>query len=318
VAAFQSVTSVVLRILASRVVRVTFVVASVTLGVVAVVTEWDDIRPALARLSLPLLGTAFVATLGGLMASMVMWRLLLAGLGSALPYRVAARVLFVSQLGKYLPGSVWPALAQMELGRDHGVPRRRSMTVFALLMLFSLTSGLVVASGTLPLAATEETRRFWWALLLTPVLLAIVHPRVLNPLLDWLLRLVRRPQLERPVTWVMSAQATLVGVIQWLCYGLHTWLLAVALGADPLPTLPLAVGGFALAWCVGYLVVITPAGLGVREVALVAALSPVLAPADALVLAIASRAIVTVADLVVAGSSAVSMRAARADEPSTS
>jgi len=304
------VTSVVLRVLSSRVVRVAFVIASATLGVVAVVTEWDDIRPALARLSLPLLGTAFVATVAGLLASMVMWRLLLAGLGSTLPYRVAARVLFVSQLGKYLPGSVWPALAQMELGRDHGVPRRRSMTVFALLMLFSLTSGLVVASGTLPLAATEETRRFWWALLLTPVLLAVVHPRVLNPLLDRLLRLARRPPLERPVTWAMSTQTMLVGVAQWLCYGLHTWLLAVALGADPLPTLPVAVGGFALAWCVGYLVIVTPAGLGVREVALVAALSPVLAPADALVLAIASRAIVTAADLVVAGSSVVSMRSA--------
>lgn len=311
-------TKAVARILGSRVVRVAFVIASVALGVVAVVTEWNDIGPALARLSLPLLGTAFVAALGGLLASMVVWRLLLAGLGSPLPYRVASRVLFVSQLGKYLPGSVWPAVAQMELGRDYGVPRRRSMTVFALLMLFSLTSGLLVACGTLPLAATEETRRFWWALFLTPVLLVVVHPRVLNPLLDRLLLLVRRPRLERPVTWAMSTQATLVGVVQWLCYGIHTWLLAVALGADPLPTLPLAIGGFALAWCIGYLVIITPAGLGVREVALVAALSPALAPADALVLAIASRAIVTVADLVVAGSSAVSMRSTQADEPSSS
>jgi hypothetical protein len=36
-----------------------------------------------------------------------------------------ARILFLGQLGKYLPGSVWPVLAQMELGKTYRVPRHR-------------------------------------------------------------------------------------------------------------------------------------------------------------------------------------------------
>ncbi len=294
--------------LSSRVVRVGFVAAAAALGVVAIASEWDGIRVAFTRLSPLVLGAALLGAICALLLSMLLWRLLLASLGSPLPARVAARVLFVSQLGKHLPGSVWPMLAQMELGRDHGVPRRRSATVFVLLMLFSLSTGLLVAAGTLPLAAAEEIRPFRWALLLAPVLLATLHPRVLNPALDRLLRLVRRPPLERPLTLGVSARAVLAGVGQWLFYGVHTWLLAVELGAEPLRALPLTLGGFALAWCVGYLFVITPAGLGVREVALVAALSPVLNQPDAIVLALASRVIMTVADLLLAAAGAASMR----------
>ena len=40
--------------------------------------------------------------------------------GSPLPLAVARRVFLLAQLGKYLPGSVWPVLAQTELGRDLG------------------------------------------------------------------------------------------------------------------------------------------------------------------------------------------------------
>ena len=179
-------------------------------------------------------------------------------------------------------------------------------------MLFSLTTGLLVATGTLPFAAGAQTRAYRWAFLLTPFLLALAHPRVLDPVLTWLLKLVRRPAVEHPLPGRTTALVALTGVGQWLLNGLHAWILAVGLGADPAAAVPLAVGGFALAWCVGFLVVVTPAGLGVREAVLVATLAPVLAPADALVLALVSRALLTASDLILAGASVTSMRGSRA------
>jgi uncharacterized membrane protein YbhN (UPF0104 family) len=299
-------------VLASRVVRIGFVVVTVALGLLAVVTEWHGIRDAVTRLRLATLGGSLAFVVASLLVSMVLWRVLIAGLGSPLPYSVAARVIFTSQLGKYLPGSVWPVLAQMELGRDNGVPRRRSLTAFLLLMLYSAATGLLVATALVPFVAAAEVRPFRWAFLLMPVLLVALHPRVLNPVLDRALRVARRPPLEHPLTWQLSARAVAIGVVQWMVMGAHVWILGVQLGADPVTLAPLAVGGFALAWCVGYLGVVSPAGLGVREVALVAVLSPVLSPADAIVVAVASRVIMTVADLLLAGGSALSLGAGRA------
>ncbi|MFD2081934.1 lysylphosphatidylglycerol synthase domain-containing protein [Actinopolymorpha cephalotaxi] len=305
------VTTSALRVINGRAVRLGFAAIAVTFGVLAVATRWAEVTSALGRLHPLLVLAALAPAILALTCAMVMWRLLLAGLGSRLPARVAARVLFVSQLGKHLPGSVWPMLAQMELGRDHGVPRRRTATAFVLTMLFSLTTGLLVATGTLPFAAGAQTRDYRWAFLLTPLLLALLHPRVLDPLLTRLLKLVRRPAMERPLTGRTTALVAATGVVQWLLNGLHAWILAVGLGADPVAAVPLAVGGFALAWCVGFLVVVTPAGLGVREAVLVATLAPVLAPADALVLALVSRVLLTASDLILAGASVTSMRGSR-------
>ena len=102
------------------------------------------------------------------------WRALLADLGSPLPLRAAAKVFFVGQLGKYIPGSVWPVLAQMEMGRDLGVPRPRSAAAFFLTLPIQLATGLLVT------LVTPGWDRFGWLLLLVPVLLVLLQPKVIN------------------------------------------------------------------------------------------------------------------------------------------
>jgi hypothetical protein len=61
------------------------------------------------------------------------------------------------------------------------------------------------------------------------------------------------------------------------------------------------VGAYALAWSVGFVLVIFPSGVGPRELALIAALAPVLPRGSALVVAIVSRLVMTVCDLAWAG-----------------
>jgi uncharacterized membrane protein YbhN (UPF0104 family) len=299
------------RALSSRTVRVGFVVVTVALGAYAVVSEWEQIRQALDRLSIVAIGAAGLAIVIGLVASMAVWRTLLSGLGSKLPWPVAVRVLFISQLGKYIPGSVWPMVAQMELGRDHGVPRRRSATAFVLLMFFNLTTGLLVACATLPFAAIDFPL-LRWAFVLTPVLLIGFHPRVLNPMLGLLLRLAKRPPLEQPLQWRTCFLAAGTLVVQWIFLGMHILALVTDLGADPAESALLSIGGFALAWAIGPLLVIAPAGLGLREVTMVAVLSPAVGSGNAIVVAVTSRVLMTITDLLLAGLSAISLRKKRA------
>ena len=52
----------------------------------------------------------------GLGATGLAWRAILAGLGSPLPVSAVPPVFFVAQVGKYLPGAIWPYL---EIGRAH-------------------------------------------------------------------------------------------------------------------------------------------------------------------------------------------------------
>ena len=160
---------------------------------------------------------------------MQVWRVLLASLGSPLGARPAARVFFLGQLGKYLPGSIWPVLAQMELGTAHQVPRHRSASASVLTMLFCLLAGLLVALVTLPFA--PGARSYRWVFLVAPVLLVCLLPRVLNRILDRLLRLARRPPLEQPLAGRAVVAALAWALVSWVLFGLQIWLLAIRLGA---------------------------------------------------------------------------------------
>jgi glycosyltransferase 2 family protein len=282
----------------SRPVRWGFVAATVGLGGYAVARIWPHVRAALADLGfLPVAG-AMIAVLVALLATMQVWRLLLASLGSPLPARVAARIMFIGQLGKYLPGSIWPVLAQMELGNAYQVPRHRSASASVLTMLLSLLTGLLTALIALPLVGGSAP--YLWALLAAPVLLVLLHPRVLNLVLSRLLRLAKRPPLEKPLTGRAVAGALAWAFVSWIFYGLQIWLLATRLGAPDGKAALLAVGGFAFAWSVGFLVVFAPAGAGVRDVLLVATLGPVLGVGAATAVALVSRVLLTVGDLLTA------------------
>jgi uncharacterized membrane protein YbhN (UPF0104 family) len=86
-------------------------------------------------------------------------------------------------------------------------------------------------------------------------------------------------------------------VLGWLLLGVQTWLLVADIHgggfADFLP----ASAAFMLAWSVGFLTIFAPGGLGTRELAMTAALAPLMGQPQALVIAVMARLVSTVADL---------------------
>jgi uncharacterized membrane protein YbhN (UPF0104 family) len=237
----------------------------------------------------------------GLFANLLTWRAILADLGSPLPLGPAIRVFFLGQIGKYVPGSVWPVLAQMELGKEHGVPRARSGAVGLLTVAVSLVAGLLVAAVTLPFTSADALSTYWFAFLAVPVLGIGLIPAIANPVLDTLFRLARRGPLERGLTGRGMVQGLLWALLSWVLFGLSVWLLVDVLSptgdaVHGAQELVLSVGAFSLAWTAGFLFVIAPAGAGIREAVLVIGLSPVLNQDKALLVALVSRAIMTLGD----------------------
>ena len=282
--------------------RVLFGLAAVALAVWAVAGRWNQVVDALARMQGRWLLVAVLATAANLLLTGLAWRAVLADLGSTLPYRAAGRVFFVGQIGKYVPGSLWPVVVQAELGRDHGVPRRRSAAATLVLILLSAFSALLVVIATLPFVPAVAENGFGWALLLVVPLVVLLHPRVTGRLLDRALRLIGRPPLGEWTSLRGTAIALGWALGSWACAGLQVWCLAVSLGAPRTwHTLALTIGGYALAWAVGLIVVVAPAGAGAREVALAALLSGTLDAGGIVVVVLLSRVLFTGADLTLAG-----------------
>jgi len=222
------------------------------------------------------LGAAGVAT------TFPLWREVLVGLGAPIPWGPAARVFFTSQLGKYLPGSVWPVIMQMEAGRAWGANRRTMLGGNLVTIVLNCCVGLLVACIALPVWSPHALAHYWWVLLALPFLLALLHPRALPALLDKAFALLHRPPLNEHLPLRSTARAAEWSALCWVLLGLHLYVLCAALGHAGFSALALCVGGMALAMSAGVLFIPAPAGAGLREVVLVLVLRAVLSSGQAL------------------------------------
>lgn len=293
---------------ARTVVRAAFLVLAVGLLVYALVREGDAVGASFARLGVWHVGVSALALLAGLVAQMLSWRALFDGPGDGLPVRDAAHVYFVGQLGKYVPGSVWAVVAQTELARRYGLARVHSATVALAAMAVLTVTGATTAAIALVVGSPDAVAAYWWALLVVPVGAVLLWPPVFNRVLALGLRL-RRGAGEPPATTTCGLlQSAGWAFCMWALYGVHAWFLAIDLGARGWGDAAVVGGAFALAWVVGFLVIVAPAGAGPREAAFVLALSPVMDTGSALALALASRVIWTLGDAGAAGIAALARR----------
>lgn len=259
---------------------------------------WPQATAALARVHWYAAALSLAAAMAGSWFMMLAWRAVLADLGSPLPLRAATRISFVAQLGKYVPGAVWAFAAQVELGHDHRVPRGRGTAAIAVSLAIAIGAGLALSALVLPVTSPAATRRFWWVLMVVPVIAVALCPPVLGRLAGRALTLAGQSPLERRPSWGGLATAAAWTVLGWLALGVQAWLLLAGMtGERGAHALLLATGAYALAYAGGLLLVVFPSGIGAREVILIAALAPVAPHGTALAIALAARLLTTVSDL---------------------
>lgn len=282
-----------------------------------VVDQWDGIRDTWRKLTWTSLLLSTVAAMVGMAASSAGWRDAARDIGSPVGFLASARVFVIGQLGKYVPGSLWMYVLQTELGRRAGVPRARAFLASMIAMGTGITAALVVgvASGPSLLRTSGvdsgDVARIragvYVMVALLPIALVCCVPAVLTALVRVALRVLRRPGLTSPLTWSGISRVLGWNLLTYLCFGAHLWFLVPDATIDGYPR---CVGAFAVALVVG-MFALTPGGAGVRELFLVVALAPFLAggsaaqTAAATGIALASRVVFFVAELVGAGLAAL-------------
>jgi glycosyltransferase 2 family protein len=284
------------RLLRSRALRVLFVAVMLALLSVALIHQWSTLRREARALSAPVVGIAFGASLAGLACSLMVWRSVLADLGSRLSLGDAARIMFIGQLAKYVPGSVWPVLGQMELGAQRGVPRSRSAVSVLLSSVIMIFTGGLVAAASLLFAEPGSAGRYLWFLLVVPVGLALLSPPVLNGMVNLTLRLLRRPPLQQGVGLRGLTVSACWALLGWILNGAMLYVLMRRLVGHGAKIALVSIGGYALSWVAGFVAVFAPAGAGVREAVMLGVLSTQASTSVALIVALVSRALSVVAD----------------------
>jgi len=258
---------------------------------------WPQVQPALRQLQWYSVAASAAAAAAGAGCMMLAWRALLADLGSPLPVKACAKINGLAQLGKYVPGAVWSFAAMVELGHDYQVPRRRGFASVAIGLAVGIGTGLVVAAIALPLASASAARHYLLALAVIPVILVCLYPPVLGRLLNRALVLVRQQPLESPPTMRGLSVAVAWSLAGWLLYGVQVWLIAADMTGHGAHIVLLVLGGYALATSAGLLLVVFPAGIGAREVIMIAVFTLAMPRPTAVAIALVTRVLTTASDL---------------------
>ena len=239
------------------------------------VANWDEIASYPWRLSwTSLLQSLVVLMVQMFLVSTIWWRALTL-MGKSLPWRQGTAIWLRAQIARYIPGGVWDVAGRLVLGQQAGVDKRRMSASVGLEMGLQVLSASLFLLVALIIGADASVRAYLpFVLLIIAGSLVMLTPPVFSTLINWGLKILRRPPLHLNISYGNILSLFLLRVFAHGLKGLAFFLFARGLSPIPWSAAPLMISAFVGAWLIGYLAVFVPTGIGVREGALVLLLGP--------------------------------------------
>jgi len=273
--------------------------------------NWHNVLAYNWRFNPWILAASFLLLCATLLFMVFLWRGLLRILGARVSFSSAVRIFSVSSLGRYLPGKVWQVVGMVYLSKKEGVRTEAGVWAALLAQMLAVLAGFGLSMVVLFL---EQERvlapllkqigwqhvSLWWMLIPLAVILIALHPRILEKLTNWMLKLLKREPIRFRLSYAGLLGFFLLYVLSWVLYGVAFFMFINSLTPLALTNLTAVTGIFTVAYIVGLLAIFVPGGLGVREGLLVMLLEGILLAGQSSVatpIALAQRLWFTAAEL---------------------
>src|SRR5438093_625432 len=260
-----------------RVLQIGLPVVILALFLYQVKKNWAELTAQTFQWNPWLLALAFLGFMLQELSYGLIWRVVLMRLGSRLDLRIAQRIYLASEFVRYIPGNVWHVLTRILWVGKYGVSRPIAFASMTVELITKLAAGALIFALSLlfwgNFAAVGSLFHGSLIIVLGVVLflalLIVLHPRILNGLLNVALRLLKRAPVVLTLRYSDILFVTLAWCLSWFVAGCAFFVLVLALWPDtPLTALPICIGIYAIAWDFGFVTLITPSGLGFRELAI--------------------------------------------------
>ncbi|HKG17867.1 MAG TPA: lysylphosphatidylglycerol synthase domain-containing protein [Solirubrobacteraceae bacterium] len=219
-----------------------------------------------------------------------MWVGILRALGGRLATARGWWIWSATMLARYIPTNLAMVVGRTAMAERDGVAKRVTMasTVYQLGVAFAGATA-VGAYFVIELPGLQGTPVRFAALALPVAALVALDPRIFHRLADHALKRLGREPL--PVSLPRSAVLlyTAVAAVSFVIAGVAVWAFTEAIHPIAADDIPTVIGAYSVGFAISVLTIVLPGGLGAREGAMVAALSPVMPVTVALAVSIAIR-----------------------------
>ena len=255
-----------------------------------VLRQWNSLPDFDWRFTPGWLLLSTVAVVAFYVAQGEIWRLIVHALGEDIDPRPARAVWGKSLLARYVPTNALMVIGRVVMAERHGAKKR--VTLASVLYELGLQFGTAVMVGAyfvIKLPSLEDQPARYVVLVVIPIVLVALHPRVFGPLADLALRKLGRECLPRALSFGRVLEFSVMYIVCWGVIGLGVYAFAAALHPLSISDLPYVAAAYPVAFCVAVLTFIVPSGLGTRDATLATAMAAVLAGAVATAIAVAFR-----------------------------
>ncbi|OKH30732.1 hypothetical protein NIES2119_30430 [[Phormidium ambiguum] IAM M-71] len=186
-----------------------------------------------------------------------------------------------TNIAKYLPGNVWHYYGRVKKLRDSGVPTSTAtLSVLIEPILQAAAAVLMIMIGRqISGSILQETSIWSWQIFGAIAVLTILHPWVLNPILQILGKFEKQPKDSEnldSLSWKIDNYPIkpLVGSLGFLSLrGIGFCLILLAFTNYNFSQLPMLLSAFSIAWVTALVVPGAPGGIGVFEATAIALLA---------------------------------------------
>jgi uncharacterized membrane protein YbhN (UPF0104 family) len=213
------------------------------------------------------------------------WYKILRFFGVKIRRKAAFSAMAKTLLAKYVPGSVWHLVGRMEVVKELGISR--SVTGLSLvieiimnvLATFSLAFVFLVSNFFVP----------YYALVVVVFMIVLLHPSVIRLFIRMICFVTRRKIVVMELGYRKLFELYVLYLIRWAIVGVGFAFLVRAVYVVSFIDFWFLAGVFCLSWVLGFLVLFSPAGLGVREVVMVGLLVLVIPEYYAILISLVAR-----------------------------
>jgi len=246
--------------------------------------------------------TAFSFLFAGFILNAIAWKNILGGAGFPIGFRQSIVSTGLSVFGKYIPGKLWAMVGQVGvITEKYNYPTSSISGILINAQLIAIWIGLILSLIGMAGFRGYELEIYIFVSILFLIISVLIFSRVQKFIIEKLARRFVRKEFEYAEASHKGVTKTaVVYLFAWLCWCIGFYYLVLSLSGI---SVPLFIGlGMALALTFGFLAIIIPGGLGVREAVLfgwltLAGLDPVLATT----ISIASRLWFLIGELFIFG-----------------
>ncbi len=273
--------------------------------VYTVVSQWSELREKGVAFDLIWLLPAVALMLVHYVSCAAVWGLILRFLGSPVAPAEAQKIWAQPLLVRYIPGTVLFILARILMAEKAGVSRRVSTAGIVYEQAASIAGALTIATWFLiahPDLEGQPVR--WLPLLMLPLIVTMLHPRIFGPIANRLLTALGRDPLPRLMRFRAVIAIYVSYVLIWAIMGIGVYFAARSVHFFDLGDMAIVAASQMIGFLAAVASAVTPAGLGVRDAAFAWAVKVALPSGSfgvGAAIAIAVRATQTVVELIYVG-----------------